>query len=155
MLRITKESDYAILLLTILADGAPGAIHTARAVADRAGLPLPMVGKILRSLARADLVTSHRGVAGGYSLDRPAHETSVAAVIRAIEGPISMVQCGADPGGCDQEPVCPTRINWARISREIEQALERIAVSDMCGAGGPAGPLRVVRSARPSVGRIG
>jgi len=155
MLRITKESDYAILLLTILAEDPPGQIHTARAVADRAGLPLPMVGKILRSLARANVVTSHRGVAGGYSLDRPARETSVAAVIRAIEGPISMVQCGADPGGCDQEAVCPTRVNWARISREIEHALERIAVSDMCRAGGSTGPLRLVRSARRSAGRMG
>jgi FeS assembly SUF system regulator len=150
MLRITKESDYGILLLTILATGTPGAIHTAREVADRAGLPLPMVGKILRSLARGGVVTSHRGVAGGYSLDRPATETSVAEVIRAIEGPISMVQCGADPGGCEQEAVCPTRVNWARISREIERALERIPVSEMSRAGGPTRPLHVLGSVRPS-----
>ena len=155
MLRITKESDYGILLLTILAAEPAGAIHTARAVADRAGLPLPMVGKILRSLARAGVITSHRGVSGGYSLGRPALETSVAEVIRAIEGPISMVQCGVEPGGCDQEAVCPTRVNWVRISREIERALERIPVSEMCGAGGPTDPLRVAGPTRTSVGRAG
>jgi FeS assembly SUF system regulator len=155
MLRITKESDYAILLLSVLAVDPPGAIHRAREVADRAGLPLPMVGKILRSLARRGVLTSHRGVAGGYSLDRPATQTSVAEVIRAIEGPIGIVQCGIEPGMCGQEPVCPTRVNWARISREIERALERIPVSDMCRAGGPRGPLRVVDTGRPSVGRAG
>jgi len=155
MLRITKETDYGILLLALMAAQPPGAIHTARAVADRAGLPLPMVSKILRSLARASLVTSHRGVAGGYSLDRPATQTSVAEVIRAIEGPISMVQCGVEPGLCDQEPVCTTRSNWARISREIERALERIPVSEMQGAGGPQSPLRVLSSTRPSAGRAG
>ena len=146
MLRITKESDYGITLLAAMAERAPGEIHTARALADRAGLPLPMVSKILRSLARANVVTSHRGVSGGYSLDRPARETSVAQVIRAIEGPISMVQCGIEPGVCDQEPLCPSRVGWARISREIEAAPERIPVSEICVAPQPRDPLRVLRA---------
>jgi DNA-binding IscR family transcriptional regulator len=55
----------------------------------------------------------------------------VAEVIRALEGPISMVQCGSDPGACDQEADCPTRVNWTRISQEVEQALERVPISEM------------------------
>ena len=131
MLRITKEADYGIMLLAFMAERPIGSIHTARQVAEWSGVPLPMVSKILRSLARGSVLTSHRGVAGGYSLDRPADETSVAEVIRALEGPIAMVQCGADPGACDQEALCPTRLNWVRISREVESALERIPISDM------------------------
>jgi len=131
MIRITKEADYGIMLLGYMAERPLGEIHAAREVAQWSGLPLPMVSKILRSLAHQRILTSHRGVSGGYSLDRPAHETSVAEVIRAMEGPISFVQCGAEPGACDQEPVCPTRNNWARISRVVEQALERVPISDM------------------------
>ena len=131
MIRITKEADYGIMLLGYMAERPLGGIHTAREVAHWAGLPLPMVSKILRSLAHQRILTSHRGVSGGYSLDRPARETSVAQVIRAMEGPISIVQCGAEPGACDQEPLCPTRVNWARISRVVEQALERIPISEM------------------------
>lgn len=134
MLRITKEADYGIVLLAVLAEDEPGEIHTARAVAERSGLPLPMVSKIMRSLARGSVLTSHRGVTGGYSLDRSADDMTVAEVIRAIDGPISMVQCGVEPGACEQEPVCPTRINWARISREVERALESIPVSEMLTA---------------------
>lgn len=134
MLRITKEADYGIVLLAIMAEHEPGEIHTAREVAERSGLPLPMVSKIMRCLARCNVLTSHRGVTGGYSLDRSADETTVAEVIRAIDGPISMVQCGVEPGACEQEPVCPTRINWARISREVERALERILISEMLTA---------------------
>ena len=134
MLRITKEADYGIVLLAVMAEDEPGQIRTAREVSERSGLPLPMVSKIMRSLARGDVLTSHRGVTGGYSLDRPAREMTVAEVIRAIDGPISMVQCGVDPGACEQEPVCPTRINWARISREVERALERIPISEMLTA---------------------
>lgn len=131
MLRITKEADYGIVLLAIMAEDEPGEIHTAREVAERSGLPLPMVSKIMRSLARGDVLTSHRGVTGGYSLDRSPGDTTVAEVIRAIDGPISMVQCGVEPGACEQEPVCPTRINWTRISREVERALESIPISEM------------------------
>jgi FeS assembly SUF system regulator len=131
MLRITKEADYGIMLLVCIAERPAGAIHTARRAAEWTGLPLPMVSKILRSLAREQILTSHRGVSGGYSLNRSPASTSVAEVIRALEGPISMVQCGSDPGACDQEALCPTRVNWTRISQEVEQALERVPISEM------------------------
>ncbi|HXV77198.1 MAG TPA: Rrf2 family transcriptional regulator, partial [Candidatus Polarisedimenticolaceae bacterium] len=121
MLRITKEADYGIMLLVAMAERPSGEVQTAREVAERCGLPFPMVSKIMRSLARGEILVSRRGVSGGYSLDRPADTLTVAEIIRAIEGPISMVQCGVEPGVCDQEPVCPTRLNWARISREVER----------------------------------
>jgi FeS assembly SUF system regulator len=131
VLRITKEADYAIMLLAFLAERPAGEIHTARQAADWSGLPLPMVSKILRTLAREGVLTSHRGVTGGYSLDRPGSDMTVAAVIRALEGPIAIVQCGAEPGACEQERLCPTRRNWERISREVERALDRIPITEM------------------------
>jgi FeS assembly SUF system regulator len=140
MLRITKEADYGIMLLVSMASRPQGEIHTARQAAEWTGLPLPMVSKILRTLARERILASHRGVSGGYSLNRPPDETSVAAVIRALEGPISMVQCGSEPGACVQEAVCPTRINWSRISHEVERALEQVPISDMISQA-PAGEL--------------
>ena len=138
MLRITKETDYGIVLLGFMAERPRGEVHTAREVAALSGLPLPMVSKILRALARKKIISSHRGVSGGYSLERAPSETSVAEVIRALEGPISMVQCGAEPGVCRQERVCPTRVNWARINREVERALERVPISEMVSR--PSGP---------------
>jgi len=131
MIRITKEADYAIMLLTHMAERALGEVHAAREISSWSGIPLPMVSKILRSLARGQLVRSHRGVSGGYSLRRSADEISVAEVIRAVEGPISMVQCGVEPGACEHEPLCPTRLNWARISRQVETALEQVPISEM------------------------
>lgn len=131
MIRITKEADYGIMLLASLAARPAGEVHTARQVAAWSSLPLPMVSKILRGLARGGILESHRGVSGGYSLDRSPEETSVAEVIRALEGPISMVQCGVEPGACEHERGCPTRVNWARINEAVEQALERVPVSEM------------------------
>jgi len=143
MLRITKEADYGIMLLVCMAARPQGEIHTARQAAEWTGLPLPMVSKILRTLARERILTSHRGVSGGYSLNRSPETTSVAEVIRALEGPISMVQCGSDPGACDQEAVCPTRINWNRISQEVERALERVPIAEMVSGAPQSGLLSV------------
>lgn len=152
MLRITKEADYGIMLLVYMAGRPRGEIHTAREAAEWSGLPLPMVSKILRSLARGKILSSHRGVSGGYSLNREPAETSVAEVIRALEGPIAMVQCGADPGACDQEPVCPTRINWARISVEVEKALERVPISEMVSRPRPDGLLAITEESERAGG---
>jgi FeS assembly SUF system regulator len=131
MLRITKQTDYGIMLLTRMAELDEGEVLSARDASDWSGLSLPMVSKILKNLARGGIVISQRGVGGGYSLARPADETTVAGVIRALEGPISMVECAAQPGACDQESICPARVNWSRINLEIERALERIPISEM------------------------
>lgn len=133
MLRITKETDYGIMLASYIAGQPRGEICTARQTAEWSGLPLPTVSKILRSLARSKILASHRGVSGGYSLERAPDEISIAEVIRALQGPISMVQCGSQPGACEQEQVCPTRVNWTRISREVERALDSVPISDMVG----------------------
>ncbi len=131
MLRITKEADYAVMLLGLLASRPTGRVHTAREAAAWSRLPLPMVSKILRGLARERVLASHRGAGGGYRLERAPADTSVAQVIRAVEGPIAMVQCGAEPGACARESYCPTRGHWTRISREVERALERIPITEM------------------------
>ena len=131
MLRITKEADYAVQLLGCLAAYPAGRVHTAREAAASTGLPLPMVSKILRGLARERVLASQRGAGGGYRLEREPARTSVAQIIRAVEGPISIVQCGAEPGACEREPYCPTRGHWTRISREVERTLESIPITDM------------------------
>ena len=131
MLRITKQTDYGIMLLTRLAGLPEGTVLSARDAAEWSNLSLPMVSKILKSLARGGIVISHRGVDGGYSLAHPGGATSVASVIRALEGPISMVECGAHPGQCDHETDCPVRVNWGRINLVVERALEQVPISEM------------------------
>jgi FeS assembly SUF system regulator len=145
VLRITKQTDYGIMLLARMASLPDGQVLSARDAADMSGLSLPMASKILKRLARRRIVASHRGAGGGYSLAQAPEKTSVASVIRALEGPISMVECGAQPGHCEQEPVCPVRVNWARINLEVERALERVPISEMTTSYGCG--LLTIRSA--------
>jgi FeS assembly SUF system regulator len=131
MIRITRQTDYGIILLAYLASRPADLILTARDAAKECRLPVPMVSKILKTLAREGILTSHRGVKGGYSLARVPERITVGAIIGALEGPIGMTECSSSPGSCEQEPLCPVRINWQRISLAVRGALEEIPLSDM------------------------
>ena len=132
MLRITRTTDYGVLLMTRIAAAPSIDVHNAREMAEESGLPAPMVSKTLKILARAGLLESHRGVKGGYGLARPAETVTVAEIISALEGPIALTDCAVDePSGCTIESLCPTRGNWRRISRAVREALEGITLAEM------------------------
>jgi len=133
MIRITKQTDYAILLLTYVASQDSGQVHTSRSLAEWSHLSLPMVSKILKPLSREGIMVSTRGVKGGYKLARPADQITVGEIIRAIEGPIGMTPCITDPGSCDQETFCPVKVNWERISRAVRHAVDDVPLSEMFG----------------------
>ena len=131
MLRITKQTDYGIVLLTHLAH-QPERLFTAPVLSAEASLPAPMVSKILKALSREGILDSQRGVKGGYSLSRPADEITVAEIIGALEGPIGITECIDDtPGECGLAATCPARSNWNRINQAIRQALDGITLADM------------------------
>jgi FeS assembly SUF system regulator len=131
VLRLSKLADYGIVMMTNMAREA-GRQQTAPEIAARSHLPLPMASKILKGLAHAGLLVSHRGAKGGYGLARPAHAISVADIIVALEGPIALTACiEHGPGECDIEALCPARANWQRINRAIREALEGITLLEM------------------------
>jgi FeS assembly SUF system regulator len=131
MLRVTKIADYGIVMLTYLA-AHPGTTHNARDMARATRLPLPVVSKVLKLLAREGVLESHRGTKGGYGLARHPRDISVAEIIRALEGPIAVTECTDRVNGdCDFETRCPVRTNWQRINTAIHQALEGITLEEM------------------------
>jgi FeS assembly SUF system regulator len=143
MLRISKMTDYAIMVMVEL-HSLRGEVLSAQALADRSRLELPTVSKVLKLLVKAGLVTSYRGPAGGYSLERNAKEVSVAEIIAAIEGPIAMTECSVEEGLCAQEDICGLRGNWQRISVAVAKALEDVSLAEMAQpAKTSAAPLHI------------
>jgi len=133
MLRISKLTDYATLLLARLAQ-VPEACVPASQLAEATGLEVPTVSKVLKTLAKSDLVDSVRGVNGGYRLSRAPERISVAAVVRAMEGPIALTECALEPGLCSHEVNCQLRGNWQRIGQAVEEALEGLSLPDLAGS---------------------
>jgi len=137
MLRISKLTDYGIVLLVHFAREEDGASLNAREMASAAGLPLPVVSKMLKSLAGAELLHSQRGSRGGYQLARKPSEVSVAEVIEALEGPIALMNCVAGPGHCDQESLCGLRTPWQRINRVVQQTLRAVTLAELAADAEP------------------
>jgi FeS assembly SUF system regulator len=134
MIRMTKQADYGIVLLSRMASEGKR-LFAAGELAEETHLPAPTVSKILKILARGDVLDSHRGVKGGYCLAREPEKITVAEIITALDGPIAITECIDDgPGECSQEPICAVRGNWQRINREIRKALEGITLAEMTGS---------------------
>ena len=135
MIRITKQTDYGILMLSLMAGHPAGSIHTVRDLAGQAAISMPMASKILKPLARSGIIESQRGVKGGYRLAREASRISVAEVLEILEGPVRITTCVSNPGSCEREAICPTRSNWEKINDTVRSALKKVSLSEMAGSG--------------------
>ena len=150
MLRMTKQTDYGFVLLSHLAQ-EPERVVNAPDLAGETRLPLPMVSKILKLLARQGLLESHRGVKGGYSLARPPHEISAADILRALEGAVALTVCvDGTPGECDRESFCQVRRHWQAINEAVEGALGKVTLGDLAL---PA-TARLVSLGRPAIASV-
>jgi FeS assembly SUF system regulator len=146
MFRMTRLADYGIVLLTHLAGDPERLPQNAKDLAARSHMPLPVVTKILKILAREGLLLSHRGTKGGYSLARGPEQISMAEVIRAVEGPIALTACVVGPpGDCQHESFCPVRGHVQKINHAIRQALGGIKLADLCASPRPIPAIQLVR----------
>ncbi len=148
MIRLSKETDYGILLLTSLASTPEMLVFSARELSEETRVPLPMVSKVLKTLAREGVLVSHRGAKGGYALAERPEKSSIGQVIAAMEGPVALTECIDHPGDCRQEPTCRVRKNWAKINQRVMDSLESITLAEMTA---PLGDRLVhIDGARPA-----
>jgi FeS assembly SUF system regulator len=134
MLKMSKVVDYGIVLLTYMGSDGPSKSYNAKDLARATSLPMAMVGKILKAFTRNGVLTSKRGVNGGYTLARSPEQISVADIVVALEGPIALTECLSEQApSCVIQVLCPTRNHWKRINRAVKDALDRVTLAEMCG----------------------
>ena len=107
------------------------AMYTAKDLAEVTNIPLPTVTRILKMLSNGELLESQRGPQGGYSLTRNAKDISVAEVIEAMEGPISLTECASDDSICSYEANCAVGKPWKKINKAIREVLQNINLAEM------------------------
>jgi len=127
MLRLSKLADYGTQVMAYMAVNP--SVHSASEVAAGVGIALPTVSKILKMLVRKDLLASVMGAKGGYMLARDPGQISIAEIIDAMDGPISITECSTS--SCDRESTCSTRSKWQGINHIILGALEKVNLAEM------------------------
>jgi len=137
MIRLTNLADYGVVLMCRMAHG-PKSLHSAFQLAQETGIPVPTVSKILGALSKGGLLTSQRGLKGGFMLSKTAHEISIADIIEAIDGPIALTNCiEKAPGDCCYETGCSMRPHWQAINGAVKGALAGISLNEVATAPAP------------------
>jgi FeS assembly SUF system regulator len=136
LFKLSKTTDYGIVLMARLARLGDENPLNARELAEDAELPVPMVSKVLKALAREGLLISQRGSKGGYSLARAPEQLPVSEMIRVLEGPVALTDCAIGPARCEHESGCAVREPWQRINRVVERALSDVTLADLVNANG-------------------
>lgn len=131
MIKISRLADYAVVILETLARG-DGSVMTASGLAMQSFLPEPTVAKILKMLAKAEIVESSRGAHGGYRLGAAPEDITVLAIIAAVDGPIALTACvDGKVDSCGFEGSCRVRGRWNMVNVSIRDALEGVTLADM------------------------
>jgi FeS assembly SUF system regulator len=143
MLRLTKKADYSLIALKhFAASRREGSVAlSAKEVADRCGIPLPILSKLLQKLGKSGFLTSAYGTNGGYRLARDPRDISALEVIRAIDGPIVLANCFTEDSFCGHAGRCTVRRPLRKIHDGILRLLNNVSIEDMLqDSDGPEDP---------------
>ena len=134
MFKLSKLTDYAVVVLAYLADDKMETPQSSAMIAKATSLPEPTVSKVLKLLAKSGLIESTRGTKGGYSILKPADSISISDIITAIEGPISLTSCVKEAEeSCVIEQYCQLYGRWTPVNTALKQALGTVSLADMIG----------------------
>ena len=138
MLRISKLTDYAILLMVELTREQE--MLSAHALAERIHVEAPTAGKVLKQLASAGLVESFRGANGGYRLARNADEIMVGQIHRLVDGPLAPAPCASVTqyracDWCQDEATCELKTVWTRVRDAISGVMDTTSLGDLVREG--------------------
>lgn len=130
MMTISTRGRYATRMVVLLAARAPGTSLTKSEIADAEGISAGYVQQLMMALRLANIVASHRGREGGFSLSRPAAEITVADVLRAVEGQVMPAPCQGN-GHCSRAEDCPTRPVWEEAAELLNDLFGRTTIASL------------------------
>ncbi len=131
---MSRKADYALLILSYLYQHKTGG--TARAIAEQFDLSRPFVANILKELCNKELVTSHRGVKGGYALARDAASISLAELLEAVEEGFRLTVCSNGPeepaeDACSHSNTCTVKGPMAEVHARLMGVLRGVPLTEL------------------------
>ena len=146
MIRLSRLADYAVAIMGQISL-SPSSIYNSQELAHLTNLPETTVAKILTRLRQKGVLASHRGVKGGYCLNKNMSDISLADIITAIDGPISLTLCADHLNiRCSLEDSCQSRASWQKINQAIRQIFAAVPLAELVQKAKPqvASPSAVV-----------
>ena len=132
MLKLSKKTEYAIIALMAMTNGEKDKLYTSKELSIKHNIPPEIMGKVMQSLAKNELIVSHQGVKGGYQLKENLSDINIISVITALEGPLQVVECvSIDDCGCNQLHSCNIKGPMEMIQNELFTFFGNISLKDL------------------------
>ncbi len=151
MLKINRQTDYAVRVLLALAKREPGTRLSSAAIQQEMLIPQTFMARIVAQLAQAGLLATIAGRSGGLELPRSASQITLRDVVEAFEGPILLSECLQVKGedDCPFQSHCPVRTKWGRIQVTMMREMAAISFEDLAQE---AENIPLVSANIPSIG---
>jgi Rrf2 family protein len=130
-MQITRATDYAVRVTIHLATSPASARVPGPVLARAVDAPESFVSKVLQQLVQAGLVTSQRGMGGGFQLARPAADVSLLEVVEAIEGPTQLNLCLPQGPNCSRKDWCGAHPVWAEAQAALVKVLGKASIAQL------------------------
>jgi Rrf2 family protein len=130
-MKFSVKGEYgirAIVDIALYEEAGPRAVNQ---IANRQGIPMRFLEQVMNSLRKGGLVESFRGASGGYRLARQPEEITLADVVQAVEGPITLMDCVAEGGACDRTTECVIREVFCDVQRSVIDTLAAVTLADI------------------------
>lgn len=129
---ISTRGRYCLRVMIDLAEHQGEGYIRMKDVADRQGISLKYLEKILPVLAKNDIVDGIQGKGGGYRLCRAPENYTLGEILRLTEGtlaPVACLECGA--ASCDRAAECRTLPVWTELDRRVNEYLDSVTLADI------------------------
>ncbi len=132
MLKLSKKTEYAIIAILAMSENNEDQLYTAKELSQRYNIPPEIMGKVMQSLTKNNLIVSHQGVKGGYQLQKDLSKINISSVISAMEGPLQVVDClTIDDCSCGQIQSCNIKGPMELIQNEFLGFFDKITLQDL------------------------
>lgn len=130
-MRLTTRSRYGTRMALDIAQNGQNAPVRISDIAERQGVSVKYLEKLIRELKLAGFIRSKRGPRGGHMLAKEPGEISVGEIVRVLEGDVSLVECTGDESVCDRTDTCLTRSLWQQAAEAMYEKLNSITLADL------------------------
>jgi len=131
MLRINRQTDYAIRVLLMLAQQPAGTRLSSFEIASEMLIPSAFLSRIVAQLAQAGLLVTFPGREGGLQLPRPAEKITLRDVVEVMEGRFLLSECMTGEEACPFEGDCRVRCRWIKLQAKILDELSSTTFADL------------------------
>lgn len=128
-LKISAKARYALRILADIASHEDEP-RTETVIAECQNISMKFLSRIVVPLREAGFIASHRGSRDGFKLLKKPERITLLDILETMQGPLSVVDCLADPASCSRRASCATRRLWSKVNDAIRKDLASFTLAD-------------------------